>query len=270
MMIINVLWDGHCLRRMRDSIATKVVMITGAAGGQGRVAVEKFASAGARLVLVDVDGEGLEETVSLAADAEAVTVQADLTTAAGLDAIVDRTREAFGHLDVLYNNAGVVSGGSLESYTEAEWDRVFAVNVKSQFFLVQRALPLLRESEAASILNISSLAGLAGVAGACVYGASKGAVVALTKNLAVELAGDGIRVNCIASGTLDTPLPRAYAAQFPEEQRAAVEKAWVDRQLFKRLGEPGEVVDAALFLCSSSASFITGTILNVDGGWLAW
>jgi NAD(P)-dependent dehydrogenase (short-subunit alcohol dehydrogenase family) len=255
---------------MGNSLAEKVVLLTGAAGGQGRVAVERLAAQGARLVLTDVDPSGLEEASRLAGDVDVLAIPGDVTSKADLDRIVGQVEERFGVLNVLYNNVGVVSGGSLESYTEDEWDRVFSVNVKSHFFLVQRALPLLRKAERASILNVSSLAGLVGVGGASVYGASKGAVIALTKNLAFELSGDGIRVNCIASGTLDTPLPRSYAAQFPEEQRGEVERAWVDRQLFKRLGDPAEVVDAAIFLSSDSASFITGTILNVDGGWLSW
>jgi NAD(P)-dependent dehydrogenase (short-subunit alcohol dehydrogenase family) len=116
---------------------------------------------------------------------------------------------------------------------------------------------------------VSSLAGLVGVAGATVYGASKGAVVALTKNLAVELAADGIRVNCVASGTLDTPMPRRYLEQFPDERKEEIKRAWVDRQLFQRLGEPEELVSVSLFLSSDAASFITGAVINVDGGWLA-
>lgn len=255
-----------------SDLTGRVALISGAGGGQGIVAAELFAEAGARLVLTDRDVDALEKSRSVAeaAGAEVLAVPADVTVAADRTRLLDESRARFGGIDILYNNVGVVAGGSLEDYDESGWDRVFDVNVKSYFFLVQAALPLLRASPSAAIINVSSLAGLVGVPGATVYGASKGAVVALTKNLAVELAADEIRVNCIASGTLDTPMPRAYLEQFPAERQEAVRNAWTDRQLFKRLGDPEEVVRVALFLASDDSSFMTGAVLNVDGGWLSW
>ena len=255
-----------------SELQDRVAVISGAGGGQGQVAVKLFAEAGARLAITDSNPGALAEAekIGIDAGAEVLSVVADVTKSADLDRIVRAVGDRYGRIDALYNNVGLVAGaGRLEDYTEEQFDQVFAINVKSHFFLTVRALALLRASENASIVNVASIAGVVGVAGATVYGASKGAVIALTKNLAVELAPDGIRVNCVASGTLDTPMPRRYLEQFPDERKEEIQRAWVDRQLFQRLGEPEELVKVSLFLFTGAASFITGAVINVDGGWLA-
>jgi NAD(P)-dependent dehydrogenase (short-subunit alcohol dehydrogenase family) len=257
---------------MEQVLKDRVVLITGAARGQGRAAALRFSAEGARLVVTDVDAEGLAETNRLVEEqgGETASQAAELTDAGDLKRLLDMVEDSYGALDCLYNNAGVVSGGTIAEYTEEEWDRVFAVNAKSSFFLTQAVLPLLQRSDHATVINTSSLVGVVGIQGGTVYGASKGALVGLTRNLAYELADDGIRVYCLIPGVIDTPMPRKFLEAFPAAEQDEVEASWVARQLFKRFGLPEEVVSVAAFLASDDASFMTGTVIPVDGGWLTW
>jgi NAD(P)-dependent dehydrogenase (short-subunit alcohol dehydrogenase family) len=193
-----------------------------------------------------------------------------MTDRAELDALVGAVKEEFGGLHCLYANHGLVSGLPVAENTEDEWDAVYAVNVKSVYFLIQAALPLLREAESASIISVSSMAGSVGIPNGTVYGSAKSALIGMTSNLAYEFADDDIRVYCLLPGCVDTPMPRKYIESFPEDEREAATENMVQRQLFKRLADPGEIVGVAAFLASSDASFMTGTALPVDGGWLAW
>lgn len=247
------------------------VLITGAGGGMGRAAALHFAERGAELGLADIDGDGLEETAGLARDrgADVLARRTDLSDMGECAAFVEASGSKLGRIDVVYNNAGVSSAGSVEELGETEWDLVHAVNVKSQYFMVRNALPLLRASAMGAVINVSSTAGVVGTAGMPVYSASKGAVISLTRALAVELAPDGIRVNCIVPGVVDTPLVGRYLEQIDAAEREEVRQSWVARQLLKRMGTADEVASAVLFLASKEAGFITGTVLAVDGGWTA-
>jgi NAD(P)-dependent dehydrogenase (short-subunit alcohol dehydrogenase family) len=253
-------------------LAGRVALITGAARGQGRAAALRFVSEGAQVFLTDIDADGLAESHALteAAGGEVDSRVADVTAAPDVAALIQAVEARFGALHCLYNNHGAVSGMSIEDNTAEEWDRVYAVNTKSVFFLVQAALPLLRAAPSASVISVSSMAGVAGIRGGSVYGSSKGALVGLTVNLARELADDDIRVYCLLPGVVDTPMPRQWIESFPEDEREGVRTSMVSRQLFQRLAQPEEIVGVAAFLASSDASFMTGTVLPVDGGWLSW
>jgi NAD(P)-dependent dehydrogenase (short-subunit alcohol dehydrogenase family) len=251
----------------------KSVIITGAASGQGRAGAILFAREGAKLALCDVDDEGLAETEALVHEVSSTDVlvqHCDLGVIAEVEAFVDAVTERFPVIDVIYNNAGVMSRTSIEETSEAEWDRVNAINVKGPFFLVKYALPALRRSTAGSVINVSSMSGLvAPRPGATVYSASKGALIALTRAQARDLAEDGIRVNCIAPGPIDTPMPGAGFAKIPADQRQAAMNAAVSRNMIPRFGDAEEVATVALFLSTDDASYLTGTMIPVDGGWTA-
>jgi NAD(P)-dependent dehydrogenase (short-subunit alcohol dehydrogenase family) len=243
----------------------KVALITGAAGGIGRVAAELFAAEGARVVIADVvdaDGEAAVAGIT-AAGGEAAFVHADVSDAAQTEAMVDFAVDAFGRLDVMYNNAGILPGddaGTLET-PEATWDRVLAVNLKGVWLGMKFGIPALLASGGGTIVNVSSLVALVGSAVPQIaYTASKGGVLAMTRETAVEYARQGIRANVLCPGPIDTPLMRQLMS----------DPAWAARRLVHiPMGRPGaaeEIARAALFLASDESSFMTGAALVVDGG----
>jgi meso-butanediol dehydrogenase/(S,S)-butanediol dehydrogenase/diacetyl reductase len=253
-------------------LAGRVALITGAARGQGRAATLRFASEGAQVFITDLNAEGLEETLQIALEAggDVRARAADITDRGEREQLIAEVKEEFGALHCLYANHGLVSGLPVPENTEEEWDAVYSVNAKSVYFLVQVALPLLRESKSAAIITVASMAGAVGIPNGTVYGSAKAALTGMTVNLAYELADDDIRVYCLLPGCVDTPMPRQYLESFPTEEREAAEANMVQRQLFKRLAEPEEIVGVAAFLASPDASFMTGSVLPVDGGWTAW
>jgi NAD(P)-dependent dehydrogenase (short-subunit alcohol dehydrogenase family) len=257
---------------MSQALKDKTALITGAGSGMGRATARLFAAEGARVALVDRSAEGLAETAGLIEGdgGEALQIPADLSDLDALEGIGRQVGEAYdGRLDVLYNNAGVNRMGEVAEITREAWEDSYAVNVRAPFFLTQATLPLLRAAEEAAIVNVSSTSGIKGKRYQTAYASSKAAVVMLTKCLANDLADDGIRVLCICPGTVDTPMPGGVLDQFPEEEREGVAKLWTGGQLFQRWADPLEVARVGLFLVSSGASFMTGTIVPVDGGAMA-
>lgn len=252
-------------------LADKTALITGAGGSIGRAAALLFASQGASVAVVDLDGEAAGETVAMIAEegGEALALTADVSNDQQIRAAVDRAAETFGGLAVIYNNAGVDSRGSVADATEADWDRCFAVNVKGTFLTSRAAIPHLRKAAGASIINQASVAGLVGVGGMAAYGAAKGALVALTRSMAVDLASMGIRVNVVCPGTVHTPLIEPLLRQRGGGDLERGMRMTTVKYPIGRLGKPEEIAQAALFLASDDASFVTGSVWAVDGGMTA-
>jgi NAD(P)-dependent dehydrogenase (short-subunit alcohol dehydrogenase family) len=245
----------------------RVAIITGAAAGIGEAAARRFAAEGARLVLVDVDTAALGRlTEELEADSTIVLeIAGDVSDSAVCQSILDRTMSSFGRLDVLFNNAGIVVNGTLVDCTEEDWQRTMDVNLKSMYLLCRRAVPIMRGQGGGSIINMSSIAGPTGVASRGAYSVSKAGVIGLTKSLATDFVKDGIRVNCICPGTVDTPSlrQRIAASENPEAARIA----FLARQPMGRLGLPQEIAALALFLASDESRYMTGQAVIMDGGW---
>jgi|SRR5579863_5506335 len=247
----------------------KVALITGGASGIGRATALLFARENAAVAITDINLQAGQEVVQeiVHSGGRAVFEPADITKPEDCQRVVDRTLREFGGIHVLFNNAGIIRRASILELEEDEWDRVMAVNVKSIFLLSRLVIPMMAKSGGGSIINMSSGWGLAGGPRAAVYCASKGAVVLLTKAMAIDHGSLNIRVNCICPGDTDTSMLRHEAEQLGEtEARFLSESA---RRPLGRVGKPEEIAQAALYLASDAASFVTGTALVVDGGGLA-
>jgi len=246
----------------------KVALITGATSGIGRAAALLFAREGAAVVITDINRAGravAEEIVR--SGGRAIFERADVTRAADCQRVVERTLRELGEIHVLFNNAGIIRRASVMELSEEDWDRVMAVNVKSIFLMSRQVIPSMAKRGGGSIVNTASGWGLVGGPRAAVYCASKGAVVLLTKAMAVDHGPQKIRVNCICPGDTDTAMLRNEAQQLGEpEDLFLVESA---RRPLGRIGKPEEIAQAALYLASDASSFVTGTALVVDGGGLA-
>jgi NAD(P)-dependent dehydrogenase (short-subunit alcohol dehydrogenase family) len=243
----------------------KVAVITGGGSGMGKVACELFASEGAKVVVADVADEPGEATVAGIREVggEAVYVHADVASEDEARAMIDAAVERYGRLDVLYNNAGVMLGadGSVDSTDEAIWDLTLAVNVKGVAHGCKFGIPAMLASGGGAIVNVASFVAWMGAATSqTAYTASKGAVLAMTREIAVEYARRGIRCNALCPGPIDTPLLAALLADPVQRQRRFVHIP------MGRLGRAEELAKAALFLASDDASFMTGASLIVDGG----
>lgn len=247
----------------------KTALITGGAGGIGRATALLFASEGAAVGIVDLNqlaGEEVAREIS-AAGGRAIFERADVTRAAECGRVVERVVHEFGGVHILFNNAGIIRRASVVEIREEDWDAVMAVNVKSVFLMCREVIPLMMKAGGGSIINTASGWGLAGGPRAVAYCASKGAVVLLTKAMAIDHGRQNIHVNCICPGDTDTAMLRDEARQLGEEEnRFLAESA---KRPLGRVGTPEEIAHAALYLASDAASFVTGTALVVDGGGLA-
>ena len=239
----------------------KTALVTGAGSGIGKCIAETYAREGAWVALADVNLEAAK-SAALAIGNNAIAVRCDVTKRSDIDAAINETLSAFGGLDILVNNAGAthVNKPFLE-INEADYDRIFAVNVKGIFQFCQAIVPHYRKQKSGAIINIGSTAGIRPRPGLSAYNATKGAVHLLTKSLAVELAPDNIRVCAIAPVATETPLLPSFLGP-AEGQR----EKFVASVPLGRLAKPQDIANAALFLASADADFVTGNIVEVDGG----
>jgi len=248
----------------------KVCIITGAAGGQGQVAVDLFTSEGAKVVAADLmptPGDAIDAVIKARPD-DVCYLKADVTVSADLDNIVKTALDRFGRIDVLFNNHGVMVGSPLLETTEEEIDQVLNVNVRASFLLAQRvARQMVAQGGGGSIIHNSSVGGLVGFPDMAAYGASKAGVAQLARSMANDLRAHNIRVNAVAPGAIDTPMPHRYLEKF--ENRDEIWAAMEQAHLTGRLGRPEEVIWLVIFLASDEASFMNGAVVAVDGGYSA-
>jgi len=246
----------------------KVVIITGGASGMGRASSILFAQEGAKVVIVDRDEKAGEETLSeiKREKNEAIFLRADFSRLSEIDGIVSQTIKKYGTIDVLFGNAGVnVLKTTLET-DEKDWDYVFNTNLKGHFFLAKAVVPTMKAKGRGVVLFTSSTSAISGEEDQVAYSATKGGINSLVTAMAKDLGRYNIRVNCILPGAIDTPLFRKWLESRSNKDTALAET--IDGHIIKRLGAPEDIAQAALFLCSDEASWITGSQYRVDGGYL--
>ena len=257
----------------------KVALITGAGSGIGRAAAARFAAAGARVGLTDIDEKGLAETAAELPDDAVVSVAGDVVDPATIDELTTAAVARFGRVDALFNNVGILIMKSLLDTTAADFDRLMHVNCLSQLIALQRVVPEMRrrkgggraggggEAGGGSVINVSSVGGLVALPNVSAYCPSKSAVIGLTRAAAAEFAPD-IRVNAICPGGVSTPMSDAHLESFDDKEAAM--RLLTGRQLIKRYARPDEIASVAVFLASDEASFMTGAVLPVEAGHTAW
>jgi NAD(P)-dependent dehydrogenase (short-subunit alcohol dehydrogenase family) len=243
-----------------SSAPHKVALVTGAARGIGLATAKRFLADGWRVALLDIDGDNLARTyAALGTPGTAMTITCDVADPAGVAAAVAALAARFGRLDALVNNAGIAVFKPILDVTYEDWSRVLAVNLTGPFLMTQAAAPVMRDTGGGAVVNITSISGLRASTLRTAYGTSKAGLAHLTKQQAAELASIGIRVNAVAPGPVDTAM--AKAVHTPE-----IRKDYHDHMPLNRYGLEEELAEAIYFLCSERASYITGQVLAVDGG----
>ncbi|HKQ39515.1 MAG TPA: SDR family oxidoreductase [Verrucomicrobiae bacterium] len=243
------------------SLANKVALVTGAGSGIGAAIAETFARAGARVCVTDRDEKAGRTVADRIGKAEFLALDV------AQEDQCERVAHQVGRLDILVNNAGIGHVGTILQTTAADLDRLHAVNVRGVFNASKAFLPQMLQRKAGAIVNIASIGGIVGVRDRVAYCATKFAVVGLTKSMALDHALDGIRINCICPGRVETPFVSARLKEYPDPEKAYREMS--STQALGRMGKPEEIAAAALYMASDEAAFITGTALLIDGGWSA-
>lgn len=251
---------------MTERLNGKIGIVTGAGSGIGRACAIALAREGARVALIGRRKDRIEEVAHAIGD-RAFPIAADVSSKSDLDHLLDATISHFGGLNFLLNNAGVLHTGNAEQITEEQWDDTFNVNVRSVWLLSRAALPHLRKSAGGSIINIASTLGLVGAKNRAAYAPSKGAVIQLTKSMAVDHGHENIRVNAICPSFVESELTARVIAKAGDPVTARRER--IAAHPIGRLGEPEDIAGLAVYLASDESSWMTGAILPIDGGYLA-
>ena len=252
---------------MTDLAKGKVALVTGAGSGIGRAAAQIFSREGAQVAVADVNVAGAEETVSMikAAGGEAFCIQTDVSNGAEVEAMVNAVVEKYSRLDCAYNNAGIEGAlARTADYTEDDWAPVIAINLTGVWLSMKYEIPHMLKTGGGAIVNTSSAAGLLGAPRMPAYAASKHGVVGLTKTAALEYAKSGIRVNAVCPGIIDTSMVGRL-----RERRPKMFQKIESGEPIGRMGQPEEIAETAVWLCSDAASFVTGHAMAVDGGIVA-
>lgn len=246
-----------------ERLSGKRSIVTGAGSGIGRAIALRFAAEGARVVISDVDGEAAAR-VAAEAGGETLVRKTDVTSTSEVETLVQTSVEEWGGLDVMVNNAGIGVAGTTTVTTEEDYERVMDVCLRGTFLGMKHAIPAIRDSEGGSVINMSSVAALVGIADRAVYSAAKGAILAITRAAAIDHVEEGVRVNCIAPGTVDTPWIGRITAGYedPEEARRNMQA----RQPHGRLVTPEEIAAMAAYLASDESASVIGACMVVDGG----
>jgi NAD(P)-dependent dehydrogenase (short-subunit alcohol dehydrogenase family) len=253
----------------RGLLKDKVVIITGGASGIGKAVALLFSREGATVAIVDIDepnGQAVVQSI-VKSGGKAVFLHCDVTNMVECRSAVDRVLKEHGKISVLFNNVGIIRRASVVDTTEEEWDKVMDTNVKSVFIFSKYVIPIMAEAGGSVIVNTASGWGLVGGEKAASYCASKGAVVLLTKAMAIDHGPQNIRVNCICPGDTETPMLYSEARQLGIDKEEFLAEA--RQRPLQRIGKPEEIANAVLFLASDASSYVTGTALVVDGGGLA-
>jgi meso-butanediol dehydrogenase/(S,S)-butanediol dehydrogenase/diacetyl reductase len=249
-----------------ERLEGKRAIVTGAGAGIGRAIAIRLSSEGARVALADLDEQAAEK-VAGELEGKALVHRTDVTRAAEVEALVSRVVSEWGGLDVMVNNAGIGVAATAPETSEEDWDRQMDVNLKGTFFGIKYAVPAMRDSGGGSIINISSIAALVGIPDRAAYCAAKGGILALTRAAAIDHIGEGVRINCIAPGTVETPWIERITAGYddPEEARARMQA----RQPHGRFVRPEEIAAMAAYLASDESGSAVGACMVVDGGMTA-
>jgi len=250
-----------------NNFSGKVAFVTGAASGIGRATAVAFAREGADVVVADVAPEGAEQTVRMIEESggRALALRCDVSHAEDVKAALEKTVEQFGRLDCAFNNAGIEESKlTVEDFPVEYWDRIIGINLRGVFLCMKYEIPAMLRQGSGAIVNNSSIAGIVGLRGAPAYTASKHGVVGLTKTTALDFALKNIRINAVCPGLIDTPMVDQVTRGSEEGRQQLIALEPVGR-----MGKPEEIAAAVVWLCSDSASFITGHALPIDGGFLA-
>jgi NAD(P)-dependent dehydrogenase (short-subunit alcohol dehydrogenase family) len=248
-------------------IAGRTCLVTGGASGIGLATVLRLIGAGCRTAALDRDKEGLSRLVAEAGQTACIPVVADLADEQATRRAVREAIERLGGVDIVVNNAGIGFRGDVLETTIEQWDLTFAINVRGPLIVCQEVLPQMLERGSGVIVNVASVGGIIGIPSRAAYGASKAALISLTRSLTVDYADRGIRANCVAPGTIETPwVDRIVAGA---DQPEGLRHQMAERQIIGRLGTPEEIADTILFLASTRASFFHGSAVVVDGGYSA-